>query len=716
MKKIFLILVLCSLASITVGQNRPADQKIKVQEVDFDTARTNHRGPGHGFWFGSGDSGFFQILLGNRPYVFKPSGQRDSVALYSDLAGAGGRVFDTIWVYSIYHDYNSHTSPYIREGVDWINSQTHSWQFYNGAAGAMGSISAQGLGHFVKQPTSYVAAQGEFAAPLYVRTGPADDITWELSFSYHATLHWPVVTRAGPGWGVMEDEANIYVQFYVWDLAHSKYAWLTVGSRVFADNTYPWTHHGDVVMDTSDTIPLTNVVWSSLQNGYMGYHAAPWVFGIPPGGTIHWRILSNEDPYYGWDIPPIGPDYGAGEKKYTFSIQSATAYPGGSAMGRTIWNTFAWIDTAYVWQFNYGTHSRMNSQFDKDLSVYGGLYLGGVLTDTVSGGANVRYDTVAGVIHVANAKGVYSSVYNVAADSLAHWWVWPSHNDTLAGLQDLPVVIPGGRFKYVKADSGVALIQSADGDTLKIRAVATSGYTAASFYTSPADKPPNVANAKDDEFDGANGTAPDTGIAATHKWHFLGNGSYGHRKMSFKERAGALCWIDTTENSTFYIKPLCQKITDTAWSMTVHFKFQTSVYGFFGLVVFDSVSGKGEELHVISDNVDGSGEYHEMYKFTAQGTQTGQIVYNKQREVATYCYLQVQKDSLKNLYWRRSSDGITWQNFRTELSTTYVETAGNKIDYVGIGIGGWNAATYPAVGLYWFRYNWVSDFDPTLNR
>jgi hypothetical protein len=103
-------------------------------------------------------------------------------------------------------------------------------------------------------------------------------------------------------------------------------------------------------------------------------------------------------------------------------------------------------------------------------------------------------------------------------------------------------------------------------------------------------------------------------------------------------------------------------------------------------------------------------------RFTGQKAVGSEVTYQKQREVAAMRYLKIEKTAAKVLNYWRSTNGITWILFYTEASTAYVETSGNKINWVGIMIGCQNTGQNVSASFWWFRYNWTADFDPTLHH
>jgi hypothetical protein len=266
----------------------------------------------------------------------------------------------------------------------------------------------------------------------------------------------------------------------------------------------------------------------------------------------------------------------------------------------------------------------------------------------------------------------------------------------------------------VQADSNIAFVFS--GDTLKIRATTGAGASAASFYTCPAEKPPTVPSAFNDEFDTYNGSVPDT----NSRWKFLGTKAQNLLQLNYGITSGRYWFADTSKGGTTNLAHLLgQEITDTAFTIStkVNLDFDGGLAGFAGLFVYDSTSTRGLMIRIHSSDATFNGQYQTVAQFTSQtAIGTEEITSTNQRALPLLTYFKIEKTTSKALNFYRSEDGINWQLWYSTTSTGYVESAG-RINWVGIVTGNYQGSAWTTVGTFnWFRYNWTADFDPTLHH
>jgi hypothetical protein len=626
----------------------------------------------------------------------------DTLATLRDVRNGGwggGAVLDTIHTFSIYHDPGPSHINYIREGTV---SSYHQWQYWTPPQFHDHNI-LHSNEKFIKWPWGdNIAAAGSIVAPSYVFTSIAQDaIDWAITGTVAFSIRWPIVPRGGGFWECLSDHCDLSLQFYIWDNEHAIKRWMTVGYGSWENHTSWYSTH-----DTSNSVVfnMNNLYWNALKNGYPGYTLTFWVMGIDPGEMFAWRIVASNTPNYLMDSRPTDAypvwQY---DKGYALDIETATTYnlPG-------YWTPLAWIDssaTAWDWYFENGINVK------KDIHTYQNVNaLQGLSSGCING-----LDTVSGSLTLTNLMGVPGSLVNRMPDSTRGGWVLPTHLDTIAGQLDLPATPIGGRFKVVIPDSNISFIYSHD--TVWVRGTTGAGASAASFYTSPADKNPNTASSFNDEFDGANGSMPDTVTGTKWKWM----GTYGHPNNTLQERSGALIWSDTSNVAGDFVKLLGQKLgaTDTAFTITIKYKANGKAipYGFAGLFALDSTNGRIYFLRERFDNTGGIAL--DAAKSTGpQGTMSYAFSnsFREQREVADFCYIRIEKTTARVFNFYSSRDGLTW-NLEFTGDNSWIESSGT-VNWVGIFIGcNQNAGqTTITSSFFWFRANWTADYDPTLGH
>jgi hypothetical protein len=778
LKLLVYTILLCSVVSLAIGQV-VSPQKVRFQEVDMDSSRTNHNGPKWGFWWGAHDTTFFfamkdsfevfingklvekidssYLALGRKKQKtfglrFFAKDSLGSTILLPDFVGA-----TDVFVILPRPNPAGDTVAYRRNRFriristsgQWLNDSTILVAGSNvtfsqtgneitiastGGGGAVGDTLKLTMGNnkwviqtWIPARTDSMLAQANATKPPpwpggIVSSGTLQAPTFTDPPGTFAgdslSIHWRVAGRRTLKYHapVGLSDLELIIQFKD-SVGNWRNAGLWYGSNQLGGP--PWYLDHD-----------TLVTWNSVAGGggninmlyygwgmYQYYLPSPrvtwWNMGVHSGGQLEWRLHASR---YGYS-PPAGDDA-------TFDQISAGDWVGNILIWSNMrtyagyWQTIFTIDSGNV-HINsllatqdiraYRTVQGLNGWFD-NVVVGHTPATNPAVTDTIPGQFSIVSDSGGVLTVLVRGKGTKAVV--ILIDTTATGQDTIATNTLVRSLRLME--LSNHNFpKYVKAGTNMTFSSSANGDTLTLTPTPGAGPSGASFYTQPAERPPTSPSSFNDELDGVNGTLPDTGNY-THKWQYLG--ASGHPNTAVKQWSGALLFSDTASVSGDFGKFLGQKITDTAWSFAVRMTASSGglAYTYAGVFVFDSTTTKGTMYNRVFDGTDQSGLYMNVQRFTDQKTFSA-VTTQRQREVARFDYIKVEKTAAKVMNCYTSMDGIAWHLFHTEASTTYMETAGNKINWIGIMVGCTNTGKNITAAFWWFRYNWTADFDPTLH-
>ena len=271
----------------------------------------------------------------------------------------------------------------------------------------------------------------------------------------------------------------------------------------------------------------------------------------------------------------------------------------------------------------------------------------------------------------------------------------------------------GNEIHYIYTDSN--MVNRVSHDTLYLASAGGGGGGTASYSTYPTLKPPTTPSAFDDEFNGrANGLSVDT-VSGVWRWSGRG-GASNNPYVTYQQ--GRLVWIDTGKaaGKDFAVRFLYRSTSDTAWTITVRcggYDTNTSAKQ-VGIWVRDSANGKMIKFGFFWQNNFTEAEIENWtnnYTYSATpyaGFATAFI--NSDH------WYKLEKTTAKMLNFYISYDGLIWYRVYSAASTAFIETAGNRINQIGIG----TLSNVQGMTLHcwfdFFRYNWTADFDATLNK
>ena len=540
--------------------------------------------------------------------------------------------------------------------------------------------------------------------------------------------------------------ADLYLYYEVWrpDLLE----WKTAADQEYSNAIGYFPYWDDLEhtwnVDVGD--PLSYYVGGYAK--YKQYYGTPrntfWDWGVAPLNPLYWRLRANR----------------TGRVTATF---------GRELVGTNHYGSVFVFGPQYTWPAHYKTLMTIDTA--GTLTVFGDL---NTMAGTIKGhDAHLSYiqlgfypsqdsalgyraypDTVAGYVMLLSNEtgtaGIGASGGNGAAGFNQTFWL---KIDTIVGANDTITTYghsakesaSGTRIETIEADSNVTLtmtglklkikgkqplryvgtttnlkyltldsnmVAHVSGDTLHLAATSSGGSGASSSYiTKPADKPSASPNALDDEFNLANGSLPDT----TTKWKWRDRGA----SCVLVENSGILTMTDTTKAAADNIRILEQTTGDTAWSITARISVQQPVrnYSAAGLAIVDSANGR---LYTFVNRTEASGNFPVIYAWnsvTSYNSTPWAGIAGNVGSVAQY--FKIEKTTGKVLNFYLSSDGIKWGLVYTVASTAFVETAGNRVNRVGICAFAYlfSSTAFAVNGnFWWFRYNWTPDFDATVNK
>lgn len=555
--------------------------------------------------------------------------------------------------------------------------------------------------------------------------------------------------------------AGVYVYPEIWREDLGEWKQMSDAGAANTLGMYPWwdeiAHQWHIT--TADAFSYYVGGWAKYKQ-YYGYPKNTfWDWGIEPLQNLTYRFRAQALGVEGrttavWGQETIGEHTGSifwfGPKYYWPAYYRVVMTVDTSGTIKTYGDIDATNGTVFGTdaQFSY---AQLGYYPDRDSSkayigypdtVAGYLYLLSAATGTATIGASggdastgfnqafwVKIDTITGLNdtlqtygHSVQEAASHTRLEHIQADSNVTFTM----NGSTLKIKTQPSLKYAGtttNLKYVTLDSN--MVAHVSGDTLHLAATAGgTGATGASFYTNPSWKPPASPSSFNDEFDGANGT----GIDTTTKWKWLGTNANHKKSISWQVTSGALVITDTMDAlaATLY-NLLGQKITDSVWTFTVCFKASLPAwanYMFAGVFVWDSTSGKG---HIYNYRTSPSGYRGYSWHASQTASQTTYLDYNngttwnwyEQWSGGLAQYIRISRTAARYIDCYFSQDGISWNLFDHRLATTYLEGTTNRVDWIGICVGGYNgtAAVGPGqTSFYWFRYNWTADFDPTISN
>ena len=253
-----------------------------------------------------------------------------------------------------------------------------------------------------------------------------------------------------------------------------------------------------------------------------------------------------------------------------------------------------------------------------------------------------------------------------------------------------------------------AIDTTAAGDTLAtekyVLAQISAPSAVRSYITQPGDKPPYAPHAWNDEFD-------TNSIDTTTHWHWWARGAKSH----VTEANGMVTFSDTGAVSGNVFRMLYIAVGDSNWSITTkETGTMSGNYHNSGLIAYNATNDRlivwGSNSNAFTAYWLQLNKYHTP--FAGPGYDGGYSGPNPWGQLVNY--FRIRKVS-GTFYGDLSADGILWTNVWTEAGGTYLESSG-KVNKIGFGVLA-SANTIVAQAAYWwFRVNWIADWNPLIDH
>lgn len=235
-----------------------------------------------------------------------------------------------------------------------------------------------------------------------------------------------------------------------------------------------------------------------------------------------------------------------------------------------------------------------------------------------------------------------------------------------------------------------------EASTGKRKWAAPGGGSADIWRLSPADKPPDSPNSKDDEFTSSE-TLPGGGSA---KWAWSNQGS------STASIQGKRLLVVPQYTSGFNMRVLSQAAPSGAFTITTKHRLASSAHYYkrSGLIILNS-SDKGcgfgpfvnPTTHIYwfrinaPNSWNSDGTYGYWYQFHGE---------------FPFAYYRISYDGSDTLTYSFSMDGYNWHVVGTQSVSGFIGT----VDKIGICVADENQAATVAAIFEWFRVDWTPDY------
>ena len=573
--------------------------------------------------------------------------------------------------------------------------ETIYWKGTNGIDTAKAEISNGNLRFYYRYPTSVdsvIFIDSATAASIYrIKCYETGDPVPQ----YNSTLVVPADTTAA--WGariflngiIIIHRQFTYVDGYIiaaLDMKiHDHYYDSTMWVRVGYYSYYNTSYDTDSVLAGNIDLNMNYQTWDHYEHATgPGYTLSAYTMDLHAGQTVEYKISV----YYvnaGPAVPPNGgcsndydpnafpPTYGGGYGKPTIIWTKNSTYPVAAGWALSgYWET----KNLHIVDYLYASRGRF----------YGGLQAFNALFD---------YSVVVGSSVWPGSLALYNFGGNVsnltAYDSTDAPYILNSEGGHLATKEHLPVVVGTG-----------LLSASTVGDTTTMSWTGADSGSVRSYITQPADKVPGSASGFNDEF---NATSFDT----LTKWTPFNWAS----TATITALNSVAVLRDTSAAASNKWRILEQTITDTAFTIVAKITapIYSANYTTAGILVRNSSTGR---FIAYGPAVAAATYANNVTKWTDATTYSSTPLIGN-APYGTASWFKLVKTPAKAIEAWYSTDGINFNRFWTEATSTFVENSGT-IDRIGFGICVNNASLVSSITVWYFRVNWTADFHPTLDN